>query len=102
MRLCSRAAGVTSTFGGASGRLTGVAMRSKLAQQLSNSASAGAAIRRAADQRPDRIASVTVVRPLIVEYLYLLGTHRLHPGAAPFLDPPANANAPAAQCFRHE
>src|SRR5436305_8055175 len=103
MRLCSRAAGVTSAcFGGVSGRLTGVEMRSRLEQQPSNSASADAAIRRAADQRPDRIATVTGFCPLVIEYLDLLGTCRLHPGAAPFLDPPTNSNPPAAQRFRYQ
>src|SRR5947209_149012 len=103
MRLCSRAAGVTSAcFGGVSGRLTGVVMRSRLEQLPSNSASAGAAIRRAADQRPDRIATVTGFRPLVVQYLDLLGTCRLHPGSAPFLDPPANPHPPAGKRLRHQ
>src|ERR1041385_3134362 len=102
MRLCSRAAGVTSGFGGLSGRLTGVVMRSRLEQLASNSASAGTANRRAADQRPDRSARVTNVRPLVVQYLDLLGTCCLHPGPAPFLDPPANSNPPAGQRLRHE
>src|SRR5262245_56419852 len=103
MRLCSRIVGVTSAcFGGVSGRLTGVVMRSRLEQLASNSASAGAAIRRAADQRPDRIATVTVFRPLVVQYLDLLGTCRLHPGPAPFLDPSANPNHPAGERLRHQ
>src|SRR3954447_3554168 len=103
MRLCSRAAGVTSAcFGGVSGRLTGVVMRSRLEQLPSNSASAGAAIRRAADQRPDRIARVTGFRPLVVQDLDLLGTCRLHPGPAPFLDPSANSHPPASERLRHQ
>src|SRR4051812_17311656 len=103
MRLCSRAAGVTSAcFGGVSGRLTGVETRSRLEQQLSNSASAGAAKRRAADNRPDRIATITTSARSVVQNLYLFGTCRLHPGAAPLLDPPANSNSPAAQRLRYQ
>src|ERR1041385_4769549 len=102
MRLCSRIAGVTSACFGVSGRLTGVARCPRSAAQLaSNSASAGAAIRRAADNGPDRIATVTTSARLVVENLYLLGTRRLHPGAAPLLDPPANSNPPPAQGLRH-
>jgi hypothetical protein len=64
MRLCSRIEGVTSVaFGAFSERLTGVEMRSKLEQLASNSASAGTAMRRAADERPDRIATVTRFPP---------------------------------------
>src|ERR1051325_220902 len=72
-------------------------MRSRLEQEPSNSASAGAARRRAADHGPDRIATVTGFRPLVVQYLDLLGTCCLHPGPAPFLDPPANSNPPAGK-----
>src|ERR1051325_8498472 len=62
-------------------------MRSRLEQEPSNSASAGAARRRAADHGPDRIATVTGFRPLVVQYLDLLGTCCLHPGAPPPLLP---------------
>src|ERR1051325_3146074 len=103
MRLCSRTVGpLSGCFGGGSGRVAGVLRRSRLEQLASNSASAGAAMRRAADQRPDRFATVTSARSLIVQYLDLLGTCRLHPGPAPFLDPPANAYPPAAQRLRHQ
>src|ERR1044072_177445 len=103
MRLCSRTVGPDSAcFGTLSGRLTGVVMRSRLEQLDSNSASAGAARRRAADQCPDRFATVTVFRPLVIQDLDLLGTCRLHPGPAPFLDPSANSHPPAGERLRNQ
>src|SRR5678816_3282846 len=130
MRACSRCTGcATSEVFGGSGRLTCVVpMRPRSAQPTSNANSAGAISRRAGN--PDtRIARLTtsalsVPSPLrndlfpktgphprsgsrtcfsgSLRHLYLLGTRRLHPGAAPLFDPSAYPHALACKRLRLE
>src|SRR5258708_5745060 len=101
MRLCSRSAGVavSEAFGG-SGRLACVTLRRPKSAQLAsgNAKSAGAISRHATMSLCAK--SPFTAPPLIPQNLDLLGTARLHPGAAPLLDPSANSHAPPAQGFR--
>ena len=79
--------------------------RPRRSRRASSASSAGAISRRAAT--PVRSAPRTVTtsalssRPFVHD-LDLLGTRRLHPGAAPLLDPPANPHAPPGQRLRLE
>src|SRR5262245_17036772 len=110
MRACSRCVvgeALSDCFGG-SGRLTCVvAMRpgsAHPARSASSAKAAGPASRRTADIGPfARVTLVTNSAPSVApDDLDLLGPRRLHPGAAPLLNPPADPHAQALQSFRFE
>src|SRR4051812_19223973 len=103
MRLCSRNEGCGSVGFAGSGRLTCVTPRRPRSAQLasSNASSAGTISRRAA-MSPLRKSPFTSPSNLISQNLDLLGTRRLHPGAAPLLDPSANSHAPPIEGLRRQ
>src|SRR6185295_11534859 len=105
MRACSRCAPgeVSACFGG-SGRLTCGPLRIASVQLATSIARAASISQRTVDACPDGLlAIVTTSAPSVaLQNLDLLRTARLHPGAAPLLDPSADTHHAAGQFLRLE